>query len=66
MLNAKSIAYSDSASGKYISNVLIPKLGLADALKDKARMIPAEPVGKVVARGRSRIGFSATQRAQAH
>ena len=57
MLNAKSIAYSDSASGKYISNVLIPKLGLADALKDKARMIPAEPVGKVVARGEAEIGF---------
>lgn len=57
MLNAKSIAYSDSASGKYISNVLIPKLGLADALKGKARMIPAEPVGKVVARGEAEIGF---------
>ena len=57
MLKAKSIAYSDSASGTYIAKVMIPKLGLADALKDKARMIPAEPVGKVVARGEAEIGF---------
>ena len=35
----------------------LAKLGLADALKDKARMIPAEPVGKVVARGEAEIGF---------
>ncbi len=57
MLKAKSIAYSDSASGTYISKVLIPKLDLAEALKDKARMIPAEPVGSVVARGEAEIGF---------
>lgn len=57
MLKAKSIAYSDSASGAYVSKVMIPKLGLADALKDKARMIPAEPVGNVVARGEAEIGF---------
>ena len=57
MLKAKSIAYSDSASGTYVSKVMIPKLGLAEALKDKARMIPAEPVGSVVARGEAEIGF---------
>jgi molybdate transport system substrate-binding protein len=54
---AKSIAYSDSASGVYLSTVLFPKLGMADALKEKSRMIPAEPVGKVVARGEAEIGF---------
>lgn len=57
LLNARSIAYSDSASGVYLSQVLFPRLGLAEALKDKARMIPAEPVGKVVARGEAEIGF---------
>ena len=57
LTDAKSIAYSDSASGVYIQTVLYPKLGLADALKAKSRMIPAEPVGKVVARGDAEIGF---------
>lgn len=57
LLNAKSIAYSDSASGTYVSKVMIPKLGLADALKDKIHMVPAEPVGNVVARGEAEMGF---------
>jgi molybdate transport system substrate-binding protein len=57
LLNAKSIAFSDSASGVYLSTVMFPKLGLMEALKDKARMIPAEPVGEVVARGDYEIGF---------
>ncbi len=57
LLAAKSIAYSDSASGVYLQNVLFPKLGIADQLKGRARMIPAEPVGRVVARGDAEIGF---------
>jgi molybdate transport system substrate-binding protein len=57
VLGAKSIAYSDSASGVYLSTVLFPRMGIAEAIKDKARMIPAEPVGKVVARGEAEIGF---------
>ena len=57
LLAAKSIAYSDSASGVYLQNVLFPKLGIADQLRGKARMIPAEPVGQVVARGDADIGF---------
>jgi molybdate transport system substrate-binding protein len=57
LLNAKSIAYSDSASGVYISSELFQRLGILDQVKDKARMIPAEPVGKVVARGEAELGF---------
>lgn len=57
LLNAKSIAYSDSASGVYLSTVMFQKLGIADQIKGKARMIPAEPVGNVVARGDAEIGF---------
>ncbi|MFL5256325.1 MAG: substrate-binding domain-containing protein [Rhodopila sp.] len=57
LLAARSIAYSDSASGVYIQNDMIPKLGLADEVAGKARMIPAEPVGAVVARGDAEIGF---------
>lgn len=57
LLNAKSIAYSDSASGVYLSTVMFQRLGIADEIKHKARMIPAEPVAKVVARGEAEIGF---------
>ncbi|TWB13806.1 molybdate transport system substrate-binding protein [Nitrospirillum amazonense] len=57
LLEAKSVAYSDSASGVFLSTVLFQRLGIADAMKDKARMIPAEPVGAVVARGEAEVGF---------
>jgi molybdate transport system substrate-binding protein len=57
LLAAKSIAYSDSASGVYIQNEMFPRLGIAEAVARKARMIPAEPVGAVVARGEAEIGF---------
>lgn len=57
LLNAKSIAYSDSASGVYIQEVLYPKLGVTKQVMHKSRMIPAEPVAAVVARGGAEIGF---------
>ena len=57
LLAAKSIAYSDSASGVYVSTKMFQRLGIADAVKDKARKIPAEPVAGVVARGDAEIGF---------
>ncbi len=57
LLAAKSIAYSDSASGVYIQNEMFKRMGIADQVAGKARMIPAEPVGAVVARGDAEIGF---------
>jgi len=59
LLQAKSIAYSDSASGVYLSTVVFPKLGIADKIKDKCRMIEGatNPVGGAVARGEAEIGF---------
>jgi molybdate transport system substrate-binding protein len=57
LLAAKSVAYSDSASGVYVSTEMFAKLGIADAMKDKARMIPATPVGEIVARGEADIGL---------
>jgi molybdate transport system substrate-binding protein len=54
---AKTIAYSDSASGVYVSTEMFAKLGIADEMKDKARKIPATPVGEIVARGEAEIGF---------
>jgi molybdate transport system substrate-binding protein len=57
LLAAKSVAYSDSASGVYVSTEMFGKLGIADEMKDKARKIPATPVGEIVARGDAEIGF---------
>jgi molybdate transport system substrate-binding protein len=57
LLAAKSIAYSDSASGVYLSTDLFQRIGVYDQIKDKGRKIPAEPVAKVVARGEAEIGF---------
>ena len=57
LLAAKTVAYSDSASGVYVSTEMFGKLGITDAMKDKARKIPATPVGEIVARGDAEIGF---------
>ena len=57
LLAAKSIAYSDSASGVYLSTELFPKLGISDQIKGKSRKIEADPVGGVVAKGEVEIGF---------
>ncbi|MCA6125113.1 substrate-binding domain-containing protein [Bradyrhizobium sp. WSM 1704] len=57
LLAAKTIAYSDSASGVYVSTEMFAKLGIADQMKGKARMIPATPVGEIVAHGEAEIGF---------
>jgi molybdate transport system substrate-binding protein len=54
---AKTVAYSDSASGVYVSTELFARLGIADEMKGKARMIPATPVGEIVAHGDAEIGF---------
>ena len=67
LLAAKSIAYSDSGSGTYLSTKLFPKLGIADQVKDKSRKVrgppSGEPVAAVVARGESEIGFQQVRRA---
>jgi molybdate transport system substrate-binding protein len=57
LLNAKSIAYSASASGTYLSTELFPKLGVAEQLKNTAKKIMSERVGAVVARGDAELGF---------
>jgi molybdate transport system substrate-binding protein len=57
LLAAKTIAYSDSASGVYVSTEMFQKLGIAEEMKDKARKIPATPVAEIVAHGDAEIGF---------
>ena len=61
LLAAKSIAYSDSGSGTYLSTKLFSKLGVADEIAAKSRKVrgppSGEPVAGVVARGEAEIGF---------
>lgn len=56
LLKAKTMAYSDSASGEYIKNELMDKLGIKDQMAGKASQIKATPVGEIVARGEAEIG----------
>ena len=56
LLNARSIAFSTSASGVYVTG-LFERLGLADAIGPRLKQIQGEPVGAVVARGDAEIGF---------
>lgn len=61
LLAAKSIAYSDSSSGTYLSTKLFAQLGIANQIAGKGRKIrgppSGEPVAAVVARGEAEVGF---------
>ena len=58
LLQAKSIAYSASVSGKYLTTELYQRLGISDQVTSKSRLIGGgERVGAVVARGEAEIGF---------
>ena len=58
LLQAKSIAYSASVSGDYLTTELYQRLGIADQVLSKSRRAEGgERVGAVVARGDAEIGF---------
>ena len=58
LLQAKSIGYSASVSGQYLTTELVQRLGIADQVLPKCRHIGGgERVGAVVARGELDIGF---------
>jgi len=61
LLEAKSIAYSDSSSGTYLSTIGFKKLGVADEVAGKTRKVRGPPSGEVVAavvaRGEAEVGF---------
>ena len=57
LLNAKSVAYSASASGVYLSTELFPKMGISEQMDKTARKILSERVASVVARGEAELGF---------
>jgi molybdate transport system substrate-binding protein len=61
LLSASSIACSDSGSGKFVVETLLPRLGIADQVLPKIRRVrgppSGEPVAAVVARGEAEIGL---------
>jgi len=57
LLEAKSVAFSASASGTYLATILFPRLGIAEQMALKSTRVVGERVGTVVARGDAAIGF---------
>jgi molybdate transport system substrate-binding protein len=61
LLEAKSIAYSDSGSGTYLSTVGFKKLGVAEQVAAKSHKVRGPPSGEsvasFVAHGGAEIGF---------
>ena len=56
LLRARSIGYSSSASGVYLTTELFPRLGIAAEIKDRLRQSTGA-VGDLVASGEVEIGF---------
>ncbi|MBY0338977.1 MAG: substrate-binding domain-containing protein [Acetobacteraceae bacterium] len=57
LLEARSIAYSASASGVYYETELVQRLGIADQVLPRSRRIYSERVAAVVARGEAELGI---------
>ena len=57
LLAARSIGYSASVSGTYLSTDLFPRLGIWEELEPRSVRVASERVGSVVARGEVEIGF---------
>ena len=57
LFEAKSIGYSASVSGRYLTTELYQRLGIADQVLPKSHLVGGGKVGVVVARGELEIGF---------
>jgi molybdate transport system substrate-binding protein len=57
MLAAKSIAYARTGASGVIAAKVIERLGLAEQLKDKTKLVDGIPVAEVVARDEAEIGM---------
>ncbi|EXF93380.1 molybdenum ABC transporter substrate-binding protein [Pseudomonas fluorescens HK44] len=58
LLNAKRVAYSQGASGVYISTTLFNELGISEQMKSKSVVIEGkELVGTALARGDAELGM---------
>jgi molybdate transport system substrate-binding protein len=59
LINAKSVAYVEQGGTGIYLKALIPKLGLAEALKDKTVKLPPEnPAAHAIANGEAEIGMT--------
>lgn len=58
LLNAKTVAFSEGASGTFISGTLFAKLGIAEQMKAKSVLIRGkELVGTAIERGQADLGL---------
>lgn len=58
LLDAKSIGYSEGASGSYVANVLLKKLGIAEQVAGKSHVILGRKfVGESIADGEVELGI---------
>ena len=59
LLNAKSVAYVEQGGTGIYLKALLPRLGIADALKDKIKLLPPEnPAARAIANGEAEIGMT--------
>ena len=59
LINAKSVAYVEQGGTGIYLKALLPRLGLADALKNKLVLLPPEnPAAHAVANGEAEIGMT--------
>jgi molybdate transport system substrate-binding protein len=59
LLNAKSVAYVEQGGTGIYLKALLPRLGIADALKDRIKRLPPEnPAAFAVANGEAEIGMT--------
>ena len=56
LLSAKTMVYSNGASGEYIKNELMNRLGIKEQMDGKLQQTQAIPVGEVIAMGDAEIG----------
>jgi molybdate transport system substrate-binding protein len=57
LLSAKTVGYSEGASGVYVSSKLLDRLGIADRVSSRLKKITGELVGDAIARGEIEIGL---------
>jgi molybdate transport system substrate-binding protein len=59
LLNAKSVAYVEQGGTGIYLKALLARLGIADALKDKLKLLPPEnPAAYAIANGEAEIGMT--------
>ena len=59
LLNAKSVAYVEQGGTGIYLKALLPRLGIADALKDRIKLLPPEnPAAHAIANGEAEIGMT--------